>query len=85
MLPLPLPPLSEQYEIVRRVEALFNLADNIEKRVTATMIRAEKLTPAILAKAFRGEIVPTEAELAKREGREYESASTLLARIKAER
>jgi hypothetical protein len=36
-------------------------------------------------KAFRGELVPTEAELARREGREYEPASVLLERIKKER
>ena len=34
---------------------------------------------------FRGELVPTEAELARREGRSYEPASALLARIRAER
>jgi len=37
-----------------------------------------------LAKAFWGELVPTEAELARREGRSFESASELLARIKSE-
>lgn len=46
---------------------------------------AEKLTQAILAKALRGEPVPTEAELARREGRPYEPASELMARIRAER
>jgi type I restriction enzyme S subunit len=80
-----LPSLTEQREIVRRVEALFKLADAIEKRVAMAAVRAEKLTQAILAKAFRGELVPTEAELARREGRSYEPASVLLARIKAER
>jgi type I restriction enzyme S subunit len=80
-----LPPLAEQHEIVRRVEALFRLADGIEKRVAAATARAEKLTQAILAKAFRGELVPTEAELARREGRSYEPASALLQRIRAER
>jgi type I restriction enzyme S subunit len=80
-----LPPFAEQNEIVRRVEALFKLADTIEKRVEAATKRTEKLTQAILAKAFRGELVPTEAELARREGRSYEPASALLARIKAER
>jgi hypothetical protein len=43
------------------------------------------LTQAILAKAFRGELVPTEAELARREGRGYEPAAALPARIRAER
>jgi type I restriction enzyme S subunit len=82
-LAIPLPPFPEQQEIVRRVEALFKLADAIEKRVAAAAIRADKLTQAILAKAFQGELVPTEAELAKRDGRSYETASALLARIRA--
>jgi type I restriction enzyme S subunit len=68
----------EQQEIIRRVEALFKLADIIEKRVTRATAQTEKLTQAILAKAFRG-------ELARREGRPYETASALLARIEAQR
>lgn len=84
-LPLPFPPLEEQGEIVRRVENLFKLTDAIEKRVAAATLRAEKLTQATLAKAFHGELVPTEAELARREGRDYEPASVLLERIRAER
>jgi type I restriction enzyme S subunit len=82
---VPIPPLPEQEEIVRRVEALFKLADAIEKRVAAATARAEKLTQSILAKAFRGELVPPEAELARRQGRDYEPASVLLERIRAER
>jgi type I restriction enzyme S subunit len=77
--------LPEQHEIVRRVEALFGLADAVEKRVAAATARAEKLSQSILAKAFRGELVPTEAELARRERRSYEPASDLLARIKSDR
>lgn len=82
---LPVPPLQEQHEIVRRVESLSALADRIEQRVTTGKERADRLTQAILAKAFRGELVPTEAELARREGREYELARVLLERIAAER
>ncbi|MCE5278213.1 MAG: restriction endonuclease subunit S [Planctomycetaceae bacterium] len=83
--PVPLPPLDEQKEIVRRVEALFKLADQIEQRVAAATKRADKLTQAILAKAFRGELVPTEAELARQENRSYEPASALLGRIRSQR
>jgi type I restriction enzyme, S subunit len=83
--PIPLPSREEQDEIVRRVEALFKLADAIEKRVAAAQTRVDKLTQSILAKAFRGELVPPEAELARQEGREYEPASVLLERIRAER
>jgi len=75
----------EQEEVVRRVKGLFKLADAIEKHVEGATKRADKLTLTVLAKAFRGELVPTEAELALKEGREYEQASKLLERIKTER
>jgi type I restriction enzyme S subunit len=84
-MPLPLPPLAEQHEIVRRVDALFALADSIERRLAVAIARTDKLPQAILAKAFRGELVPTEAELARAEGRDYEPASALLERIRTER
>jgi type I restriction enzyme, S subunit len=84
-LPISLPPLPEQREIVRRVDALFGFADVIEARVAEATARADRLTQATLAKAFRGELVPTEAELARREGRRYEPASVLLDRIRKER
>ena len=51
-----IPPLPEQHEIVRRVEELFALADQIEKRVEEARSRAKHLTQSILAKAFRGEL-----------------------------
>jgi type I restriction enzyme S subunit len=79
------PPLPEQYEIVRRVEALFKLVDQIEARFRRAKPMVDKLPQSILAKAFRGELVPTEAELARREGRDYEPASVLLERIRSER
>lgn len=82
---VPIPPHPEQQEIVRRVDALFKLADRIEAKVTAARQRVDTLTQAVLAKAFRGELVPTEAELARRENRPYEPAADLLARIRTER
>ena len=85
VLQIGLPPLEEQHEIARRVEALFRLADEIEGRVARATAWAEKLRQAILAKAFRGELVPTEAHLARQQARPYEPASELLERIKAER
>ena len=54
---IPLPPLEEQHEIVRRVEKLFALADSIEEKYKKAYERLEKLEQAILARAFRGELV----------------------------
>jgi type I restriction enzyme, S subunit len=65
-LQVPIPPRDEQREIVRRVEALFELANQIEARYRKAQTQVDKLTQSILAKAFRGELVPTEAELARR-------------------
>jgi type I restriction enzyme S subunit len=82
---LPLPTMPEQREILSRVRTLFKIADSIEARLKVVRKYSDALTQSILAKAFRGELVPTEAELARREGREYESASVLLERIRKER
>ncbi len=67
-------PLAEQQEIVRRLEELFALADQIEARYAKAAAHVEKLTQSILAKAFRGELVPQDPN--------DEPASILLERIK---
>jgi type I restriction enzyme S subunit len=74
---IPLPPLPEQKEIVRRVEDLFKFADSIEERFKQAKAQVDKLTNSILAKAFRGELVPQDER--------DEPASVLLERIKAEK
>jgi type I restriction enzyme S subunit len=83
--PIRIAPLMEQQEIVRRVAALCKLADAVHLRLPAAAQRVEELPQAVLAKAFRGELVPTEAELARAEGCDYEPASALLERVRAER
>ncbi|EGR1702619.1 restriction endonuclease subunit S [Vibrio cholerae] len=55
---IPLPPLEEQKEIVRLVDQYFAFADTIEAQVKKAQARVDKLTQSILAKAFRGELVP---------------------------
>jgi type I restriction enzyme S subunit len=56
------------------VEALFALADQIQARYTKAKAHIEKLTQSILAKAFRGELVPQDPN--------DEPASVLLERIR---
>ena len=52
------PPPEEQKEIVRRVESLFEKADLVERQYEQLKEKIEHLPQAILAKAFRGELVP---------------------------
>ncbi len=53
-----IPLLVEQQEIVRRVESLFAKADQIEASYQKLIAKIEQLPQALLAKAFRGELVP---------------------------
>src|SRR5690554_715151 len=83
--PIPLPTITEQAEIVRRVDQLFAHADRIEQQVNNALARVNNLTQSILAKAFRGELTEQwrkdNPELISGEN----SAEALLERIKAER
>lgn len=76
-IPFALPSIEEQKEIVRRVESLFTLADTVEKQYLETKKRLDRLTQSLLAKAFRGELVPQDPN--------DEPAAELLKRIQAER
>lgn len=72
-----LPRMEEQNEIVRRVEELFAIADRIEAQYHAARASVERLTQSLLAKAFRGELVPQDPN--------DEPASAFLARIRTQR
>lgn len=76
-LPIPNITIEEQTEIVRLVEQHFALADTLEKNLKNAKQRVDNLTQSILAKAFRGELVPQDPN--------DEPAEHLLARIKAAR
>ncbi|NNB34170.1 restriction endonuclease subunit S [Pseudomonas fragi] len=76
-MPINLPPIDEQTEIVRRVEQLFTFAEQLEARVDSAKSRIDLMTQSILAKAFRGKLVPQDPN--------DEPASVLLERIKAQR
>lgn len=79
---LPIPSVEEQVEIVRRVDGLFAFAAAIEQGVERAAMRAARLPQAILSKAFAGELVPTEADLAQAECRNYETAEQLIERVR---
>ena len=57
-MPLLLPPIEEQAEIVRRVKLAFEKLDKIESKYQKVKEYSDKLTQSILNKAFRGELIP---------------------------
>ncbi|MCD8417835.1 restriction endonuclease subunit S [Tenacibaculum finnmarkense genomovar finnmarkense] len=63
--PICYPPKEEQTEIVKRVENLFSKADAIENQYKTLKEKIDRLPQAILAKAFKGELVaqlPTDGD-----------------------
>jgi type I restriction enzyme S subunit len=75
--PVIVPSKGEQAEIAERINGAFRAADIMQKQCKEASIRLNTLDQAILAKAFRGELVPQDPT--------DEPASVLLDRIRAER
>ena len=77
VIPVPIPPLSEQAVIVEAVEDAMSLVEAADTAARNSNIRASRLRQSILKNAFEGKLVeqnPTD-----------EPASVLLDRIRAER
>jgi len=73
-LPIPLPPLAEQAEIVAEVERRLTVLDALSQTLTAELTRAERLRQSLLHRAFTGRLVPQDAT--------DEPAAALLARLR---
>lgn len=76
-LQVPVLPLTEQYEIVRRIESAFAKIDRIAAEAASASKLLDRLDQALLARAFRGELVPQDPT--------DEPAEKLLERIAAAR
>ncbi len=73
----PVPPLSEQKRIVNKIETCFKKVDATDEALNKAEVLIGKYKEALLAKAFRGELVPQDPN--------DEPASQLLERIRTER
>ncbi len=82
---IPTAPAAEQRRIVAEIEKQFTRLDEAVATLKAVQAKLKRARASVLKAAVDGRLVPTEAELARAEGRSYEPASALLERILAER
>ena len=76
-LPIAIPPIAEQKAICNKVAQAFKILDSLRFSYQVTIEEINQLDRSILAKAFRGELVPQDPN--------DEPAAVLLERIRAER
>ena len=84
-IPFPLPPLAEQHRIVAEIEKQLTRLDASVAALRRAKANLKRYRASVLKAACEGRLVPTEASLARAEGREYEHAGQLLQRILEER
>jgi type I restriction enzyme S subunit len=82
---LPIPPLPEQHRIVEAIESYLSRLDAAVGCLESAQAKLKAYRASVLKAAVEGRLVPTETELARREGRDCEPAQVLLERILKER
>lgn len=83
--PVVVPPLLEQHRIVSTIESYFTRLDDAVGSLGRVQRNLKRYRASVLKAAVEGRLVPTEAELARAEGRSYQPSSLLLGRILTER
>ncbi|MEY4756890.1 MAG: hypothetical protein RJA34_1788 [Pseudomonadota bacterium] len=79
------PPLEAQREIVAELEKKFSRLDEAVANLQRVKANLKRYKASILKAAVEGRLVETEATLARREGRTYETGEKLLQRVVEER
>ncbi|MBL9004073.1 MAG: restriction endonuclease subunit S [Myxococcales bacterium] len=82
---VPVAPEREQQRIVEALDSYLSRLDSAVASLQKVQTKLKAYRASVLKAAVEGRLVPTEAEIARREGRDYEPASVLLARILKER
>jgi type I restriction enzyme S subunit len=80
-LPVPVPPRDVQRRIVAEIEKQFSRLDEAVANLQRVKANLKRYKAAVLKTAVEGRLVETEASLAHREGRSYETGDQLLQRI----
>ena len=81
----PLPPEGERERIVAEIEKQFTRLDAAVASLKRVQSELKRYRASVLKAACAGRLVPTEAELARKENRNYETGEQLLRRILKER
>lgn len=84
-LPVPVPLLNVQLQIVAEIEKQFSRLDEAVANLQRVKANLKRYKAAVLKAAVEGRLVETEASIARREGRTYETGEQLLQRILEER
>ncbi len=84
-LPVVIAPLREQQHLVDTIDSYLSRLDEAEAALKRVQRNLKRYRAAVLRAAVEGRLVPTEADLARADDRDYESASELLKRVLAER
>ena len=83
--PVAFPSLEEQHQIVQEIESRLSVCDKVEESITESLEKAKALRQSILKKAFEGTLLSQEEIAACKAAPDYEPASVLLEKIKAEK
>ena len=78
---IPVAPPEQQKRIVAEIEKQFSRLDEAVANLKRVKANLKRYKAAVLKAAVEGRLVETEAELARREGRSYETGAQLLQRI----
>ena len=82
---VPVAPQKQQREIVAELEKQFSRLDEAVANLQRVKANLKRYKASVLKDAVEGRLVPTEGELARREGRSFETGEQLLQRILEER
>lgn len=85
VLPIPLPSIKEQEQIIYVIESRLSVCDSILSNIEEGLEKSEALRQSILKKAFEGRLLSDEELAACRKEVDWEPAEKLLARIKEEK
>ena len=81
----PLCSVEEQHQIIQEIESRLSVCEKVEESIIESLEKAKALRQSVLKKAFEGTLLSKEEIAACKAAPDYEPASVLLEKIKAEK